>query len=654
MNFLHDQIYLIQTQFHWLRPYWLLTLFPAIFLFIFLWRQKRQAYQWQQLIAPELLPFLLDGKTVQTRKSLLWILLFTWILSALALAGPSWVKRPIPVEKNQNALVILLDLSYSMISEDVKPSRIARARLKIADILRERKDGQTALVAYAGEAHTVTPLSDDNSTIVSLLSSMHPNIMPLQGSNTEAAVERGIQLLHDAGASQGDLLLVTDEVVPEAFAKIRSLLAGKNIHLDILGVGTPQPAPIPNAKGGFLQDNSGKIITTQLNSAELTQLAESLGSRYHEIVNSNADIEYLKPRESTDDDATPKILRDFDQWVDNGYWFIFLLLPVVLCCFRRGILLSLLLVPLLSLTPSKSYAMGWDDLWLTKDQQAQRELKKGDAKKAAEQFESQEWKASAQYRAGDYAAAADSFSKIDTPDAHYNRANALAKAGKLQDAIEAYDEALKRNAHMEDAKKNRELVEKLLKQQQNNQDKNNSDKNDKKDDKNKDNKKDSNNENDQDKNSQENKQNEQNQDKQDPDNKDQQNKSQQSSSSADSNNQQNSQSSAGSDAQQSSEASGNAANQQMSSAQSSSAAAQEQQAGQASSAGSSSGAAPATAEANDLNDEQKQALEQWLRRVPDDPGGLLRNKFKYQYEQNRQRERNGELQSPDNHADQRL
>ncbi|MET0355293.1 MAG: VWA domain-containing protein, partial [Cellvibrio sp.] len=241
MNFLTEQFNLIATQFHWLRPVWLIAIIPALFLCIFLWRKKRHAHQWQQLIAPELLPFLLDGKTVHAKKSLIWILLLAWIIGCIAIAGPSWIKRPTPVEKNQNALVILLDLSYSMISEDIKPSRIARARLKIADILRDRKDGQTALVAYAGEAHTVTPISDDSATIVSLLSSMHPNIMPLQGSNTEDAVARGIQLLHDAGATQGDLLLVTDGVVPEAFDKIQSLLAGNKIKLSILGVGTTQP-----------------------------------------------------------------------------------------------------------------------------------------------------------------------------------------------------------------------------------------------------------------------------------------------------------------------------------------------------------------------------------------------------------------------------
>ncbi|RYY03081.1 MAG: VWA domain-containing protein [Gammaproteobacteria bacterium] len=648
------------TQFHWLRPMWLIGIIPALLFSIFLWQKKRHAHQWQQLIAPELLPFLIDGKTTQTKKSLIWFLLFAWIIGSVAIAGPSWIKRPTPVEKNQNALVILLDLSYSMISEDIKPSRIARARLKIADVLRERKDGQTALVAYAGEAHTVTPLSDDSATIVSLLSSMHPNIMPLQGSNTEDAVARGIQLLHDAGATKGDLLLVTDGVVPEAFEKIRTLLAGQKVELNILGVGTTQPTPIPTTNGGFLRDNAGAILTTQLNSAELTQLAESVNGRYHEIANNNSDIEFLKPRESKDDKDQQKLQRDFDQWIDQGHWLVFLLLPIVLFCFRRGLLFTLLLIPLIGFTPSQSYAFGLDDIWLTKNQQAERELKNGDAKKAAENFESPEWKASAQYRAGDYVGAAQNFAKIDTANGHYNRGNALAKAGKLEDAIRAYDEALKRDANLEDAKKNRDLAEKLLKQQKEQQknkdqqkDQNKDDKDKNQDDKNKDQK-------DQDQQNQQqkdgDKSDQQDKDsKQDPNNKDENKQDQSNKDKQDQKDQQgNSNSSASGNKSSSGDESGqhSSAGNQGEAGQSSSTPAQ-QSASQASSATASEINEQQAAQDN-LSNEQKQALEQWLRRVPDDPGGLLRNKFKYQYQLNRQKQAEGELKSPANGADQRL
>jgi Ca-activated chloride channel family protein len=667
LNFLYEQYTLIATQFHWLRPLWLLALIPALVLSVFLWRQKRKAYQWQQLIAPELLPFLLDGKSVQTKKSLIWVLLFAWVISCVAIAGPSWVKRPTPVEKNQNALVILLDLSYSMISEDVKPSRIARARLKIADVLRERKDGQTALIAYAGEAHTVTPISDDSATILSLLSSMHPNIMPLQGSNTEDAIARSIQLFQDAGVTQGDILLVTDGVVPEAFDTIQNLLAGHKIQLNILGVGTTQPAPIPSTNGGFLRDQSGTILTTQLNSSELNQLAQRFKGRYHEISNNNSDIEFLKPRPHQDNTNKPTLERDFDQWVDNGHWLIFLLLPIALFCFRRGLFLSLLLIPLLGFNSSPSYALSLDDVglgnaWLTKDQQAQRELNKGDAKKAAEQFTLPEWKASAQYRAGDYANAAESFAKINTANGHYNRGNALAKSGKLEDAIKAYDEALKRDANLEDAKKNRALVENLLKQQKDQQqDQNNKDKNP--DDKNQENKnnqdsdkKDGDDQNSEDKNKDQDDQNKQDSKNQSSDQTNNDQKSNDQESNQQNQQQSSSQSSGGGNTQDQAE---NSAQQSSQSAQQSSQAANSAQANSEQAASAATSASNAEQQAAQIDEskltpEQKQALEQWLRRVPDDPAGLLRNKFKYQYDINRQKQVDGELKSPDNHADQRL
>lgn len=679
MNLLHEQLALISTQFHWLRPWWLLSLIPIVFISILLWKQKRNSHQWQHIIAPELLPYLIDGKSITVKKSVLWALIIAWCISTIALAGPSWIKRPTPVEKNQSALVILLDLSTSMVSEDIKPSRIARARLKITDILRERKDGQTALVVYAGEAHTVTPLSDDNSTIISLLPSLQPNIMPIPGSNTEAAIERGIQLLQDAGAPQGDLLLITDGVVPEAFPKIHQLLTNKNIRLNILGVGTNQPAPIASSNGGFIRDQKGNIITTQLNNSELKDLAQQLRGRYSEIANTNSDINALMTQDENIKKDQPTIERDFDQWFDQGYWLVFLLLPIALFSFKRGVILILVCIPLMSLTPKSAYAFSMDDIWQTKDQKAQQALTAGDAKKAAEQFESPEWKASAQYRAGDYAAAAESFAQIDTPSAHYNRGNALAKSGDLAGAMKEYDEALKRDTNLEDAKKNRSIVEKALKQQKDQQssDKNKQDSNDKnqkdKDQNNKDqNNKDQNQEN-QDKQNQEQQdsQNQQQDDKnskseqqkQENANKSQQNSSKQSDSAQDQQNGQHSQSSAAGNAAAQNQSS--SANQQQSAAQqnqqqsSSAASAQNQHVSQSSTNDKDSEHEKQNAQqageidASNLTDEQKQAIEQWLRRVPDDPGGLLRNKFRWQYQQNRQKQAYGEFEPPKNNADQR-
>lgn len=681
MKQFYEQLSQAIVHFHWLRPLWLLTIIPVVVLAVFLWKLKRHAHQWQQMIAPELLPFLLDGKTIQPRKSLVWALLLAWIITTIALAGPSWMKRPTPVEKNQNALVILLDLSISMISEDVKPSRLARARLKIADILRERKDGQTALVVYAGEAHTVTPLSDDSATMLSLLPTLEPGIMPLQGSNTEDAIARGIQLLHDAGATQGDLLLITDGVVPAAFPKIHSLLSSQKINLNILGVGTEQAAPIPSSNGGFLRDRQGAIITAALNSAELNQLAQSIGGRYKEIANNDSDIHYLIPRETAGNKNKPTLEHDFDQWFDQGHWLVFLLLPIVLASFRRGFILMLMCCPLLIATPKSAYAfelsdLGLTNIWTTQDQQAAKKFQQGDAKAAAEIFNNQDWKAAAEYRAGNYAAAAEDYAKSDTAAAHYNRGNALAKLGKLDDAIKAYDDALKRDPALDDAKKNSDLVKKIKQQQDQKNDQKNSDKHQKNDNDKQDNnnpKNDDNQKNQDSKNDEQKKQDQQqsqtpnnneqkeSRDKQKENNNEQSNSELQDQKSSAPNQQQNSSTSgvnASEQNQQANTSSTNAQQAQQQSANSSVGTSAINHAGQQQSStddnkSDEKDSPQQTLDASKLTPEQQQALEQWLRRVPDDPGGLLRNKFKWQYLQNRQKKIDGDFESPENKADQR-
>ncbi|MEN0035982.1 MAG: VWA domain-containing protein, partial [Cellvibrio sp.] len=464
---------LVISQFHFLRPWWLAALVPVVIIALLLWYQKHNARQWQQMVAPELLQYLLDGQTTRIKPWQLIALLLAWIISAISLAGPSWEKRPVAVEKNQQALVLMLDLSPSMMSEDLKPSRLVRARLKIADLLRLRKDGQTALLVYAGDVHVVTPLTDDTETINNIIPALHPNVMPAQGSNTEEAVTRAIQLLKDANITQGDLILITDGVDADARQNVVDIMNRETQYrLSVLGVGSSTPTPIPTGKGGFVRDNQRNIVTTQLDAGDLQNLANQTRGRYRTLANTSSDIDYLMDLPAPQKEETQRVDRDFDSWYDRGHWLILLLLPIILYCFRRGVLLCLFLIPLIGLTPSKSYAFGWDDLWKNKNQQAYDKLQENQAAEAAQQFDTPDWKASAQYRAGNYEEAAKNFAQSNTADAHYNRGNALAKANELTAATKAYDEALKLNPDLEDAKKNRKLVEDLIKEQKEQQNQN--------------------------------------------------------------------------------------------------------------------------------------------------------------------------------------
>lgn len=653
---------LLFSQFHFLRPWWLAALVPVIIIALLLWYQKHNARQWQQMVAPELLRYLLDGQTTRIKPWQLIALLVAWIISCIALAGPSWEKRPVAVEQNQQALVIMLDLSPSMMSEDVKPSRLVRARLKMVDLLRLRKDGQTALLVYAGDVHVVTPLTDDTETINNIIPALHPNVMPAPGSNTEAAVSRAIQLLKDANITQGDLLLITDGVDSDAQYNVQEIMNRENQYrLSILGIGGTSPTPIPTEKGGFLRDSKRNIVTTSLNTSELQSLAQTTRGRYRTMTNTSSDIDYLIDLPAPRKEETQRVDRDFDHWYDRGHWLVLLLLPIVLYCFRRGVLLCLLFVPLAALTPTKSYAFGWDDLWKNDNQQAYEKLQQQQAAEAAQQFNHPDWKASAQYRAGNYTEAAKSFAQSNTAEGHYNRGNALAKANQLTDAIKAYDEALKLNPTMEDAKKNRQLVEDAIKQQeqQKNQDSQDQDSQDSQDQENKD-------QNNQDQKSQDQNTEDQNQQNPDQQNSDQQknkdNQNQQDQSQQDQQQNQNNPS----DEQQQSKPEDSKENQdkqstenkqeQESSDQSKeeSEAAQRKQEDQRKEDQTAKEQLQAGEPKDDgLTDEERQAMEQWLRRVPDDPGGLLRNKFNYEHYKRNQEILNGDWEPPENGAENR-
>jgi Ca-activated chloride channel family protein len=198
--------------FHFIRPYWLLALIPLLIITRLLFKHKLQSGNWINVCDEALLPYILQKKPIkQSRLSLVGLSLAS-LLTIFSLAGPTWERIPSPAFRNDSGLVIALDLSRSMEAADIKPSRLIRARYKIEDILKARKDGQTALLVYAGDAFTVTPLTNDNATIASQLQALSPDIMPSAGSNMTLAVEKAIALLKQAGLQKGMILVITDSV----------------------------------------------------------------------------------------------------------------------------------------------------------------------------------------------------------------------------------------------------------------------------------------------------------------------------------------------------------------------------------------------------------------------------------------------------------
>ena len=587
------------SQLHLLRPLALLGLIPALIAVALAQWRKRGAGNWEKIINPALLPYLMQGESNKKQRGMLWVLL-AWIITCLALAGPSWQQLPQPVHKKDAALILIMDLSPSMLAEDVKPSRLERARYKLIDILKNRSEGFSALVVYGGAAYTLTPLTEDSNTIISLVPVLHPTLLPEYGSNTEDAIETALELAINGGYQQGDLLLITDEVSQSAFNSIQSMIskAGK-FRLSILGVGTQQGAPIPTGAGGFAKDRNGAIIIPKLSPASLQMLAQNNGGIYASMSADDSDIEaLLATTEELFPDATKELERSFDLWDDQGFWLAFLLLPIIVLSFRKGNIAMILLAPLLFSDPAS--ALGWQDLWKTADQQASEALANGDAAAAQSLFKNPEWRGSAAYKAGDYETAINQFVDFDDADSHYNRGNALAHSGDLDAAIEAYDQALALNPEMEDAQANKELLEQLKQQQ---------------DSDSSDDSEDSDSEQSQDQDSQS-----QDSQSQDSESQDQQSQDQQQS-----------------DSQESEATQGETEQPEEPKSEEERQREQEEQQRQEQKA--QEPAKEPTEEPikePELSEAEKQAqkeLEQWLRRVPDDPGGLLREKFRYQSRQ---------------------
>lgn len=621
------------SQFHFIRPV-LLLLMPAVLLLWFMAKRSIAKSGWENYLPSATIRALQINEHARSYW-LQWYLLVAALVLCLAAAGPTWIKQPVPTVQNQRALVVLLDLSPSMLAQDLKPDRLTRAKFKLIDILRQYKDGQVALIAYAGDAHTVSPLTDDPETLQALLPALHPTIMPSRGSNIESAAALARQLLSDANLGSGDVLLITDGVAESAFKTVRKEL-GQSIALSILGVGSSEAAPIPQSKGGFLRGRDGEIILSQINESELRRLASQLKGRYARLNNSEQDIDFLIGDDFQSDLASEQAAdnNSFDAWADMGHWLLLLVLPLALWCFRRGFIYCL---PLIFLVPvERSWAeetdlpdakpesvkgFSWSHLWQTPDQRAKALLEQENYADAANTFEREDWRAIANYKRGDFKTAAQQLSELTDATNLYNKGNALAMSGDLESALKAYEQVLEVEADHADAKHNKAVVEQLMQQQQKQQEKQQGDQQQNQE---------------QDSSEQQSDQSQSSDDQQSSE----QNGSEQTSEDDSSEPQRDKEPQPGQEPEPEEEQSKDGETEDQKAKDESEQGEDEQENEQAAEQQEQGDEAVSEERAAQVSAEPspeplEDASEQWLRGIKDDPSGLLRRKFKYQAEQNR-------------------
>lgn len=449
---------------YWFRPWWLLLLPVLGWLLWQLWHRKKRAGRWQMILPPAFHAALLSGGSGRDSK-LPWIALgLAWLLTVLALLGPGWERVEQTSQKPADPLVVILELTPEMLATDVMPNRLEQARRKLFDLLQIRSDAQTAIVVYAGSAHTLVPLSDDLSTSRNLLDALKPSLMPEAGHRADLAVLKALALLEQAALGDGRILLIGSSLTEQERLGIRHALDGKSTRFLMLGIGTAEGSPITQEDGSFLKDEQGAILVPRLDEPGLKSFANDLDGRYRQARLDDSDLHALGlldgPRNLRDDGQTLLL----DTWADQGYWLLLPLLLLAACAGRRGWLLCL---PLLFALPQPSYAFDIADVWLRPDQQGAHLLKQKRPAEAARRFDDHQWQGVALYEAGDYAGAAERFAEGNDAHAHYNRGNALAKRGELEAALDAYEQALERQPDLRPALTNKALVEELLKQKNN-------------------------------------------------------------------------------------------------------------------------------------------------------------------------------------------
>lgn len=599
--------------FHFLYPEWLILLLPILLFLGWVSRQKSSDTTFDHIVDPALAPYVLtQGENASKRRHWLWLYAVAVVIAVIALAGPSWKKIKQNSFQNQQAAVIVMDLSSSMYATDTKPDRLSRARFELIDLLKQRQDGQTGLIVYAGAAFVVTPLTDDVETIIAQAKYINPEDMPVQGSLLAPAIDKAVDLLKQSGLRQGQIIAMTDGVddVMSSAESIRSARS-QGYSTSILSIGTKDGAPVPLRDGGFLKDAEGNVVVPKVNEAEMQQLISQYGNGI--FVSAQFDDSDLQAilaqldRAVSNDDLKQNQDKQLESWRNEGIWLVLLLVPVALLMFRRAFLSVLMLLIVLP-QPEPVYAGWWEDLWQTSDQQAQIALENEQARAAAEQFENPDWKATAFYRAGEFKQAAELYAKKDDADSLYNLGNALAKSQNYAEAIKAYEAALAQQPEHEDAQYNLDLLKKMMEQQSSSE--------------------------------------QQQSQQQSGDQGQQEQSSDQSSPSEESANEGESQQQAqdaASEQDQSADATDSQDQLSEAEKQAQENEAKEQQAledymeqqaeqEQQDQSQAASDTMPTNPEPLDEQErERSQATEQWLRQIPDDPSGLWRRKFHYQY-----------------------
>lgn len=481
---------------HFLRADALIWLWLLPFLALWLlWLRKRRHQSLAAIIEPRRQDQVLTSRSPGRHYAR--ILLHCTVLAGalFAYSGPQWGFEWVPVRDRGSDLYVLIDLSDSMRATDLKPNRLERARREIIDLLGQLQGERIGLVAFAGAAHTLCPLTHDYDAFTIFLDYLDSDLIPVPGTDIGAAILQAINGFDPQSARHNNILLITDgEDHGRDLHEALALAKKRSIRIFVVGIGSGEAVPVPRRNyAGFRKGRDGKIIMTRLEEAQLQMIADETGGVYSRSVAGDLDLSRVYrngiatfQKKSDQSQQRKEFFNRYQLFLAPALAFFILSLAF----YRDGRLRRLSQLMLIVAFASQS-----NSLLAASLEPAQRHY---DEKKYAEALQNYLEAQTDEpdnpqlhynigntlYRLGKYEESARAFGQSaellkrqptttehPTPadelfNAHFNHGNALFQLRRYDEALQAFDQALAEHPDDSDAKHNRALAQKLLTAQQ--------------------------------------------------------------------------------------------------------------------------------------------------------------------------------------------
>ena len=435
------------SKFHFLRTEYLWMGVPILVIVLIGLLFYRESNTWKKYIAKDLQKFVIQKGTEWKSRLMHFSVLIMFIFGFIAFLGPSWDEVELPSKKINSQFVIALDLSQSMLAEDISPNRLERAKFKIQDLLESNPRAETSLLVFSGSTHTVIPFTTDYKLILDQISGLKPSMMPVRGTGFSALFTK-LDSLFKGNKATARVLLITDDLHDISLETVSTFLQGNNVELYLYPFASQSGAKIP----GFKEKSS-------LDIQKMSSLAAIDKVKILEITLDDSDVKDLAKLISDELVFEDKGDEKENNWQDNGFWFIIPLAFIFLFSFRKGWALSIVFIAFIfgSCTQEQQQTTNdftFNDLWYTKEYQAQKMYDAENYLDAAIAFEDPLRKGAAYYKAGDFISAKTAFEKDTSTTGLYNLGLTYAKLGMLDKSQEVFEKVLQREPNNKNAAAN--------------------------------------------------------------------------------------------------------------------------------------------------------------------------------------------------------